>query len=91
MKRDTYRLRSRLLLIDIMDKTWSVRALAAEVGISKSMIQHLRDGTRTTCSRQLAESIETALRMPAPGTLFEPVASSEKRTARGAVDGRVAA
>lgn len=91
MKRETYRLRSKTLFKEIMDKSFSVRALAAEAGCGKSMIQHLRDGTRETCSRALAERIETALRCPVPEMLFMPAASLEKRTARGASDKRVAA
>lgn len=91
MKRDTYRLRSKTLFCEIADKSYSVRALAAKAECSKSMIQHLRDGTRETCSRDLAHRIETALDCPVSGMLFAPIASLEKRTMRGASDKRVAA
>jgi predicted amidophosphoribosyltransferase len=91
MKRDTYVLKSRLVLIELMDKLFSVRALAEEVGCGKSMIQHLRAGTRTTCSRALAEAIEDALGLPVRGMLFVPIASTEKRTMRDQMDRSVAA
>ena len=91
MKRNTYRLRSQTLFKEIMDKSHSVRALAHEVDCSKSMIQHLRDGTRQTCSRDLAKRIEKALRCPVDEMLFMPAASSEKRTMRDVNDKQVAA
>jgi DNA-binding Xre family transcriptional regulator len=91
VKRDTYRLRSRTLFCDLADKSFSVRALAAEAGCSKSMIQHFRDGTRETCSRDLAKRIEQALRCPVDEMLFAPIASLEKRTVRDMTDKKVAA
>ena len=39
----------------------SVRGLADRTPVTKSMIQHLRDGTLRTCSKHVADCIEDAL------------------------------
>lgn len=72
-KRSTYRLRSKTLLVELMDKQISIRALAERVDCSKAMIQHLREGTKTSCSESLALRIEEELGMP-EGVLFSSVA-----------------
>lgn len=48
----------------------SVRGLADRTPVSKSMIQHLRDGTLRTCSRHVADCIEDVLGVR--GLLFVP-------------------
>lgn len=51
----------------------SVRGLAERTPVSKSMIQHLRDGSLRTCSKHVADCIEDALGVK--GLLFTAVVS----------------
>lgn len=51
----------------------SVRGLADRTPVSKSMIQHLRDGTLRTCSKHVADCIEDVLGVK--GLLFAPLMS----------------
>jgi hypothetical protein len=78
-KRSTYRIRSRELLLEYMDGSISVRELAARTDVSPAMVQHLRDGTKQTCSQGLAERIEEVLGIK-PGALFAPVVSTDRLT-----------
>lgn len=52
----------------------SVRGLADRTPVSKSMIQHLRDGTHRTCSKHVADCIEDVLGVK--GLLFAPLMSN---------------
>lgn len=57
---------------DAMDqKGISVRNLADEVGVSKSLIGHYRTGKRTRVRVDVAEKIATALDVDDPTTLFD--------------------
>jgi transcriptional regulator with XRE-family HTH domain len=56
------KLRDRSRLVTLMtEEGVSVRGLAAAVGVSHSMIQQLRDGTRTSCTPGLAALIAEEL------------------------------
>jgi transcriptional regulator with XRE-family HTH domain len=48
---------------------FTVRSLAARLGVKPGRIGHLRSGKRNTCPPQLARAIEKALDAP-PGSLF---------------------
>lgn len=86
--RTTVRLTDRELFIRAMNaRGLSVRGLAERTPVSKSMIQHLRDGTHRTCSKRVADCIEDVLGVK--GLLFVPVVptTSEQPTS---VRGRAA-
>lgn len=73
--RTTVRLRDpELFRRAMVAKGLSVRGLADRTPVSKSMIQHLRDGSLRTCSRRVAECIEDALGVR--GLLFEALLSN---------------
>lgn len=75
MSRSTVRLTDAELFKRAMKaRGLSVRALADRTPVSKSMIQHLRDGTHTTCSRRVGDCIEDVLGVR--GLLFVPVVSN---------------
>lgn len=83
--RTTVRLNDRELFCRAMTaRGLSVRGLADRTPVSKSMIQHLRDGTLTTCSKRVADCIEDVLGVK--GLLFAPQvsnASDRSSNARG--------
>lgn len=64
------RLISHQVLGQYMDfRGESNRTLAAKVGVSTSVIAHLRRGARTYCDPKVGPRIEKALNAP-PGSLF---------------------
>lgn len=64
----------------------TVRALAEQTPVGKSMIQHLRDGSLQTCSQRVADAIEGAL--GTPGLLF--AAPMSTTSGQSATDGEAA-
>lgn len=86
--RTTVRLQDRELFCRAMAaRGLSVRGLADRTPVGKSMIQHLRDGTHTTCSKRVADCIEDVLGVK--GLLFVPVVAKPQDHAAKSV-GRAA-
>ena len=72
------RLRSTQLLADYMKAgDFSQARLARYVGCSRQFIHMLLAGERQTCTVAVGTRIEEAMRV-LPGTLFAPVASSDR-------------
>lgn len=78
--RDTYQVRSKALLRELMRDEWSIRDLADACKVKKSIIHELQSDTvmpsgrvpKDRCSRTLAAEIERNLGVK-PGLLFAPV------------------
>lgn len=62
----------------------TVRALAAQVGVSGAQIGHLRSGRRSTCTRKVAASIEDALGVDRNSLFFDPLADASSTTGQRA-------
>ncbi len=77
------KLRDRNMLKAAMaQQHYTIRETAALAKCSPQMIGHLRAGTKTSCSPELAVRIEKALRV-SPGALFEArVARTRERRAK---------
>jgi len=65
------KLRSRRLLNEYLEHLgWSQRRLAREAGLKHAIVNHLCNGTRSTCRPSTARALEEALGCPS-GLLFE--------------------
>jgi DNA-binding Xre family transcriptional regulator len=64
-------------------RDFTVRKLAAKVGVSSALVGHLRSGRRNTCKPETAKAIEKALSAP-PGSLFVPQVTPVARAGRRA-------
>lgn len=74
------RVRDTDLLVKYMENAdFSQARLARYVGCSRQFIHLLARGERTTCTKQVGELIEEALRV-LPGTLFVPHKSATRTT-----------
>lgn len=74
-------LRSRELLSERMADRYNTVTLAAEVGVSKQLIQYLKSGARSSCRRETAERICRALGCPV-GDLFSLPLEEESSNSR---------
>lgn len=83
-------LRNPQLLADYMKANdFSQARLARYAGCSRQFIHLLLKGERTTCTVEIGQRIEEAVRV-LPGTLFVPSVSPERQQAAKSAKARVA-